>query len=141
MIEASRFDLVLLEILSLASLSSLHLVMADGRKIQECFRFQLQWFHCADRVCCKCLQNSHRKNPDQIVLLSDRNFILVLLYQIMCWMEFLILLLVFLFPVVRVDIEIRINIIENMFPCFCIFMTCKTTMVPKKFLCEMTGYP
>ena len=33
----ARFDLVLLEILSLASLSSLHLVMADVRKTQECF--------------------------------------------------------------------------------------------------------
>ena len=37
MIEAGRFDLVLLEILSLAS--SLHLVMADGRKTQERFCF------------------------------------------------------------------------------------------------------
>ena len=44
MIEASRFDLILLEILLLASLSSLHLVMADFRKTQECFPFQLQWF-------------------------------------------------------------------------------------------------
>ena len=86
------------------------------------------------------LQNSHRKNPEQIVLLNDRNFILVLLYQMMCLMEFQFLLLVFLFPVARVDIEIRINLIENMSPCFCIFKTCKTTMVLKKFVSEMTGY-
>ena len=49
------------------------------------------------------------------------------------------MLLVFLFPVARVDIEIRINLIENMSPGFCICMTCKTTpMVLKKFVSDMT---
>ncbi len=76
----ARFDLVLLEILSLASLSSLHLVMADGRKTQSTSMVPVQ-----------------------------ANTVLVILYQIMCWMKFLILLLVFILPVARLDIEIRIK--------------------------------